>query len=939
MVADRVAIGLALALALAKPWSLVAQQAANESTAVMGSDSSIHEGRLSNGVHYVVETHAWPPGRAELRLVVNAGSVLEADDQRGLAHLIEHLAFDGTKHFPKHTLLAYLQAIGMQFGADVNAVTGMDETIYVLTLPSDSAQFVDRGVQILGDWADGVTFDSAEVVRERQVVVEEWRSGRNVGARIRDVVDTALYHGSHYATREPIGSPAIVAHATASQLKRFYADWYRPDLLTVVVVGDVNADRVVQAIRSRFGAMPRRASERPRPVYFVPARVTTATAVVTDSDVATSGVSIYYRRPRLQRRTVADFRRGWTRELVVVGLGARLAARTLEAAPPFLNARAYDGTLTPRVESLTLEADVAPGLEMDALQALASEAEGVRRTGFTDVEVERARTVLTRRAGPAPGEGRQIASSELAGTIVDRVVAGESVTDPVSQAAIARRVIPTISAGDVNRAAAEWLGDSDRTLVVTAPRSGQSTLGPRALRDAFDDGRRAPATMATEALVTEPLIADPPTPGPVVSEERDTAAGTWTWMLANGVRVILKPTPFNPDQVLVQAYRSGGTSTVADSDQMLAALAPGAAGSGGWGSFDRLTLEKRLAGKSGGSAAWIDTYSEGARGNASPRDFETLLQLIYLQLTAPRVDSAAFAAWQARTRTRLAERAASVDAAYADTIDAVMSRHHPRARQLQASDVDHLSLARAIAWYQARFGNAVGLTFIVVGAVDPAVARPLIERYVGGLPAHGVRAPVRDLGIVPPNGVVVTTVHRGVDPDALATIVFDGPIDDTRENRFALNAVEAVLNLRLVEVLRQTLGGSYSPRATAEVSHLPQPTYRVEITFGAAPDRLADLKRTFLVELDRLRTVGPTEEEVAIVRAQDSRARENVARTNEFWVYQIETSEENDWPLDGVFGYSALVSRLSKEQIRAAAARYLTADHYADFSLYPDTSH
>lgn len=939
----RTALLFALAAAAAVPCRLAAQATAPDSvpslSAPIPTDPAVLVGRLPNGLAYYVRVNHKPEKRAELRLVVNAGSVLEDSTQRGLAHLIEHMAFDGTTHFPRQRLISYLESTGVRFGADLNAQTGFDETIYRLTVPTDSAGLLETGIQILGDWAHGVTFDPHELPRERNVVVEEWRLGRGAGQRIRDKQFPVLFQGSRYAVRLPIGDPHIVKTATRANLERFYHTWYRPDLQAVVAVGDFDAAHVVRLIRQRFGDIPAPADTLTRPITPVPAVDSTRVSVATDPEATTTGVAIYHLFPARAERTVGDYRQRLVESLYNGMLNDRLAEIAQQPNPPVIGAYSAEGQLVRAEETYVLSALVPGGGIARGLRMLLTEAERVAQHGFTATELARQKADLLRATERAFAERDKTSSARFVGAYVNHYLNGDPIPSIAQDYALTRALLPGIRLSEVNALAHRWLADPDRVITASAPaKDSARTPSAAALLALADSVRREQVAAYVDSVTEAPLVPMPPAPGRIVAERTDSTVGVTEWTLSNGVRVVLKPTTFRDDELLVRAFSPGGTSLAPDSLLVPARTATDVVEAGGVGAFTATALAKALAGKSVGVSPYIGAYSEGISAGGSPTDAATMFQLIYLYFTAPRADTAAFRSFQQRMQAYLADRGASPRAAFADTLTVTLYRHHPRALPITSATFARMNLKQSLRFYRQRFADASGFTFVLVGNIDITRLRPLVERYLGGLPTTHAADHWRDVGLAYARGVLRRTVTKGTDPRSSTQIVFTGPFAFTRHGVYEMEALSSLMELRLRNRLRQQLGGTYGVSVSASPQRVPHGRYQIAIGFSAAPQRMPELVRATFADLDSLRAVGPSAGDVEKVRETQLRERETALRRNGVWASLLTTYLENGWPLDGILRFENDARHLTPVSLRDAARRYLNNHNYVQVTLVPEGS-
>jgi zinc protease len=894
-------------------------------------------GTLPNGLRYYVRENPKPENRADLRLVVNAGSVLEDDDQRGLAHFVEHMAFNGTKNFEKQEIVNFLERTGMRFGADLNAHTGFDETVYELQIPTDSARLMARAFDILEDWAHNITFDTAEVRKERGVVVEEWRRGQGAGSRISNKQLPVLFRGSRYAERLPIGQVSTIENADAARLKRFYADWYRPDLMAVVAVGDFEKDSVVALITRHFASIPARPDARPRTVFPVPDHDSTLVAVATDPEATGSNVQLIYKQPVREGNTVGAYRRAIVEGLYNGMLNDRLYEITQKPDAPFLGAGSGQGRFIRSKEIYSLGAQVQDGGIARGLEALLTEAERVDRHGFTATELERAKQDYLRALEQAYAEREKTNSSRYAGEYADHYLDGEPIPGIAAEYELARALVPGITLAEVNRLGRAWITDENRVILASAPQKpGVPVPSDSALLAVFGQVENAQVAAYADMVSSAPLLAELPRGSKVVAETVYKELGTREWTLANGVRVILKPTDFKADEVLFTAYSPGGSSLAPDSNYLSAALATQVVALGGAGQFDAIELQKKLAGKAVRVSPFIGGQQEGISGSASPKDLETMFQLAYLYFTAPRRDSTAFLAFKENAKAALANRGASPQAAFQDTLQVTLAQHHRRARPITSAVVDEVELDEALEFYKNRFADASDFTFVFVGNFTPDSIKPLVERYLGALPSTKRRETWRDVGIVPPKGVVERVVKKGIEPKSQTQLVFTGPFEYTPQNRQAIRSLADVLDIKLREELREELGGTYSVGVGASPSRIPRPEYSFTVNFGSAPERVEQLTQAVFAQIDSLKARGPSPADLAKVKEIQLRGRETSLEQNGFWLSQLAAYDQIGEDPRGILTSDQLVRQLTAEQVRDAARRYLNTQNYVRVTLHPE---
>lgn len=901
-------------------------------------DPAITVGTLPNGLRYYVRPNRQPRGRAELRLVVKAGSVLEDDDQRGLAHFVEHMLFNGTRNFPGQEVAGFMQSLGMRFGAHVNAHTGFDETVYELQIPTTDGAAVDRALLVLEDWARHASFEADEIERERGVILEEWRLGLGAEARLQDQQMPVLLQGSRYAARSPIGSPAIIRSASRERLRQFYADWYRPDLMAVIAVGDFDGPAMEAALRARFGAIPAAVAPRPRHDYDVPDHPGTLYAIARDKEVTTTTVGVFHKRPARNQRTADTYRGQMVDRLFAGMLTARLRDLASQPDAPFLAAQTSRGLFVRSTETTTVQAVVPDAGVERALTAMFAEVERVVRYGFTASELDRQKLNSAQNLERALVEKDKSPSGPLADEFVRNFMNDEPIPGIIYEQGLAQRFLPQISLAEVNSLAATWVTEGNRVVVVSAPEKRDVPVPTRtSLAAAISAGRDRALAAYVDAVDSAPLLSPLPAPGTIRRETALADLGITEWELSNRVRVLLLPTTNKQDEILFRAISPGGTSLARTEDDVVARTAADVVAAGGLGALAERDLVKRLAGVTAGVDADIDDTTEGLSGGATRTDLETLFQLIHLTFTAPRGDPEAFAVMQTRLRRLLADQAVEPDAVFNRALIAALTQDHPRARPLRAEQVDDMNLARSIAFYRERFADASDFTFVFVGSFDLPTMKPLVARYLGSLPALYRNERAADLGIRAPTTVVTREVVKGVEPKGQVGLVFTGPFVHTEADRVALNTMGQMLGGNLNQRLREALGGTYGVSVATDFTFAPfEASYRVAITFGCDPARLDDLIASTWAVIDEFKRTGPSPSQVADGRRARRRDLETSLQDNRYLLNRITATYMHGEPVAAVFDADGGVDQLTESRIRDLARLSLNPARYVQVTLRPE---
>ncbi len=859
-------------------------------TQSMPVDPEVLVGALPNGLRYYVRPNGRPARQAELRLVVKAGLVLEDEDQRGLAHFVEHMQFEGSRHFPGKGIEEFVGSLGLSIGADANAATSFDDTQYSLRVPTDAPGVLDRALTVLEDWAGGATFDPAGIETQRPIVLAEWRMNLGASERTGDKVRRVQMEGSRYADRRPIGAPEVIEKATREQLLRFYRDWYRPDLMAVIVVGDVDRNAVAGMIRQHFSGLTNPDPERPRPAFDVPDHPAARFAIVTDLESTSTAVRIGNLRPARNQGTVGGYRAIMKDQLFAAMLDDRLDEISQSANPPFLQAGAGRGLFpAPRTrDESILQALVSNDGVTRGLDALVTEIQRVIQSGFTATELDRAKQANMAGSERVVAESPDRESESRADEYTRNFLQNEALPTIWQELAFHRRFLPEITLAEMNALALDWFPEENRLVVVSAPEAAGIVL---------PDEKQLAAVVAaagTKKLETyvdagagQTLMDAPPARGTIARTSERPGTGIIEWTLSNGATVVLKPTTLKADQILFRATAPGGTSLASDADFLAARVADDAMASGGVGKFSDVVLDRVLAGKAVGVRPFVGEIRHGLGGGSTPQDLETLFQLIYLRFTQPRADATAFAAMKSQAVGVLANQMASPDVVFEQTLEAALSNNSPRRQPETPDTVAKWNLDTAASFYRARFANARNFTFIFVGSFTPEQIRPLVETYVASLPSTQARETWRDLGIAPPRGVIERTVQKGIAPKSQVSIVFSGPFQYDDSNLLALRTTVLLLQSRLNDAIRQELGGTYNISTTSETSRYPNPEYRVRIDWTCDPARVDSLVKRVFEEIDFVRTTLLMPDQVGRVREVLLREFERNTLENGYLLSQI----------------------------------------------------
>jgi len=894
-------------------------------------------GQLDNGFTYYIRENKRPENRAELRLAVNAGSTLEDDDQQGLAHFVEHMAFNGTENFKKHKLIEFMESIGMRFGPGLNAYTSFDETVYMLTIPTESPEVMETAFKILEDWSHALLFENEEIDKERGVIVEEWRIGRGAYARMRDKQFPILLKGSRYAERLPIGKKEIIENFKYKVLKRFYKDWYRPDMMAVLAVGDFDKSRVKELIEKHFSALPKPKKPRPRQIFEIPDHKETLFAIATDKEATGTSVSVHHKHPLREMDTVGAYRERVVEGIYNSMLNQRFDELSQKPDPPFIYAYSSRGSFLRSKEAYTLSASVKEdGIER-GLDTLLTESERVSRFGFTESELERQKLQNLRAIERAYAEREKTESYRYVSEYIRHFLTGEPIPGIEYEFELYKRFVPEVTLEEVNTLGKEWLTEENRVIMVSAPeKEGLHIPTEEELLAVFDAAGEKEITAYVDTTPIEPLLADIPEPGNIVAGKTIEEVGITEWEFSNGVRLVLKPTDFKADEILLRAFSPGGTSLATDEDFIPARTAAQVIGSGGLGEFNAINLQKKLSGKVARVRPSISELEEGIFGSASPKDLETMFQLVYLTFTEPRADADIFQALTSQMKAMYKNRSASPMAVFYDTLIKIMTQNHLRARPPTEEIIDEMNLEKSYAFYKDRFADASDFTFIIVGNFNSETIMPLATRYLGALPSLNRKESWRDVGIDSPKGVIKETIHKGLEPQSQASIVFTGPFQYDQEHRNAIRCMCTVLQTRLRETIREDLGGTYSIQAYASYDKIPEQEYSIRINFGTDPERVEELVKVVFKEIEKLKTEGVKPDEINDVKKAEYRTFETGIKNNNWLLAQLAFKYQQDEDPRALFDYVKTLERITPEVLQKAAQTYLNTDNYIQLILFPE---
>jgi zinc protease len=900
---------------------------------------AIKTGTLSNGLTYFIRPNGHPEKRALLRLAVKAGSIDEADDQRGLAHMLEHMAFNGSTHFKPGELVSYLESIGASFGPHVNAYTSYDETVYMLDVPTDRAGALARGMEALSDFAGGATLTDKEIDKERGVVIEEWRGRLGAGTRMQEPQMAALFGDSLYTKRNPIGLPDTIRTFKADRLREFYRTYYRPDHMAVIVVGDITPGEIESLIKANFAGLKVRGKAK-YPEAPIPTHADTRYVSLSDPEATASSVAIVHKRPLESLRTAADYRRELARSLMHQMLNARFAEISRRPDAPFLSAGAGNETFGRTVEAFEVSARVVDGGAEKGLSALAAELARVRQYGFGQSELDRAKARTLASYERSYNERDKSESDGFTSELITYFLTGEAAPGIEIELQLVRELLPTITADEVGALARTQVSEQNRVVIATSPqKAGLTTASEEALRAALRSGDQQPLTAWQDAAAGRELMARTPTPGTVKGRREIPEIGVTVLTLSNGVEVWLKPTDFRNDQVTFTSYARGGTAATSRGEYLDASFSTSLVGIAGVGGFTPIDLGKLIAGHIASASPYMSDYTHGISGSSTPKDLEMALQLAYLTFTAPNDDPTAFSLMRRRLEASIANREQSPGAVFGDRVRSLNTMNHFSTQPLRAEEIASLSPQRMLAIYKDRFANAADFTFFFVGAFKVDEITPLLATYLGSLPSRGTsNARLGALHLQFPAAVQRETVTKGREPKSQTIISFfaDTQLEELEVHR--LRAAAAVLENRLRDILREELGGTYSVGVDYSDT-APEPGYgTIDVEFGSSPENVDKLTKAVMSELDRLRRDGPSAADVDKVKQTEKNDLQTALRQNGFWLNSMQSAHILGRDPRRIALRIERAESLNVESVHAAFKKYFSPDRYTVVTLVPEAA-
>ena len=855
-------------------------------------DPKVRYGKLDNGLTYYIRANKLPKERAEFYIAQNVGAILENDDQNGLAHFLEHMAFNGTKNFPGKLIINYFESIGVKFGANINAYTSLDETVYNLSdVPTTRESVIDSALLVLHDWSSFISLLENEIDAERGVIREEWRTGAGAERRMWKESNKLKYPGSQYSKRDVIGDTAVINNFSYETLRNYYHKWYRPDLQAILVVGDVDVDKIEAKIKSMFADIPAAKNAGERPVYSIENNVEPIVAIVKDPEARMTRIGLEYKHDKLPveiKTSVSGYALSIANNLISSMLGERFNEISQQGDAPFVGGYAFYGDLVKSKDAFQMLVIPHEGREVEGLKALLLEAEKVKRFGFTNSELERAKTDLLKRIEKAYNDRENQRNNQLVREYVRHFLENEVIPGIEWEYQTLQMLLPQLKADMINQMAKSYVTEQNLIVHIMSPDKATVKVPAEAeIIQLIADSKKAELTAKAEEDLNKPLIEKAPKAGKIASVITNQQFGTTEWILKNGVKVVFKPTKFKEDEILLSAFSQGGLSKVRKiADLPSAMLASSIVSSNGLGAFNQIDLDKVLTGKIASVTPFIDQYSEGFDGNSSVKDFETMLQLIYLNFTAIRKDDNSFKALMNMYNASLVNRASDPRSAFSDSVNVWITNKHPRNVIVNVDMLKKVDQDKAIAFFKERFALPADFTFVFTGNVNPEdeAVKNAVLTYLGGLKSLRKTEVFTDNNIRKPQGEVKKYFTKEMKINKASNfILYNASLPYNVQTRTLMTAIGNILSMRYLESIREKEGGSYGVGVRGAMSNLPVPEATLLMQFDTDPEKQEKLMGIIHAEVAEIVKNGPRPEDVQKVKENMLKKINEDLAENSWW--------------------------------------------------------
>lgn len=908
--------------------ALLPTRAMAQAAQALPIDSAVRTGKLPNGLTYFIRHNEEPKGRAEFYIAQKVGSMQEEDSQQGLAHFLEHIAFNGTKNFPGKGLINFLESIGASFGGNINAYTAFDQTVYTLMkIPVSRNSIVDSCILILHDWSNSISLEDKEIDAERGVIEEEWRSRNGGDFRAMEKQLALAFPNNKYGQRMPIGKMEIVRSFPYQVLRDYYKKWYRPDLQGIIIVGDVDVNYVEGQIKKIFADIP--APVNPAERVYVPVEDNDKpiVGIAVDKEATNNSLSIYYKSdvmPREMKASIFGPMSDYLRSIITAMVDQRFSDITKKPNAPFNYAGMGIGEflVATTKDAVTFTAGYKIGEWEAALKGLTAEIARLHQYGFTAGEYERAKKDYLVQLKNLYTERDKQTSAKLANEYVEYFLNGGYLLSIPTYYELMQSIVPQIPLQVINENIKEMFDPNKNAVVILSGADRPEAKLPTEadLTAKFEAGLKQPVTALKDEVSNEKLIDKLPQKGKIVSEKKDAKFGATQWTLSNGVKVTFKKTDFKEDEILLSAQRDGGYHNLQGIKPTEIKALNSIGAIGGLGKFNESALEKALSGHLASASTSISDIAELVSGNTTKDDLETLLQLVYLRFTGLRLDKEAFATWQQQTISQIESSASNPLMTFVKELQEYLYPKNPEKKQLTVEEVKALSYDRVLSFFRSRFANARGFNFYLVGNIDEAKLRPLVEQYLGALPAskqptgkaYTERVPMTIAGTNQREFSQPMETPMGIAIDGLRT---KGVYD--LKSIITANVLNSVLDQLYVKTIREDEGGTYGVSVDVSINRYPQPTRELGVQFQTEPTKVAKLNDLVFKGLEGIVKEGPSQEYFDKAVANLTKEHTEKLRRNAYWLGQLNNYFSKN--LDFVSTYEAVLKSVTKAEVQEFA--------------------
>ena len=924
-------------------WMTFAQKELNLNDPIK-ADPNVTIGKLENGLTYYIRKNSYPKDRVEFRLAVNAGSNQETDEQQGLAHFTEHMAFNGIEGFPSNSVVDHLRSKGVVFGADLNAYTSFDETVYMIPMPTDDPGNIDLGLKILRGWAAGLLYDNKEIDEERGVIIEEYRLGLGASDRMRKEYWPILMKDSRYADRLPIGKLDILQTFDYQVIKDFYKDWYRPDLQAVIVVGDIDVKEVEAKIKTMFGNIPAKQNPKKKEIYGIAPNKEPLVAVCTDPEATGSQVMLIRKHQHSAMKTIGDFRNQLCIDLYNAMYDARFEEMTQDPKCPFIGASAGYGDFIGNTDMYGSNAMAKENRISDAVTVLLQEDYRVLKHGFLQTELDRAKEELLERYDKAAKEVDKTESARFASQYINNFLRQDPIPGAKRENNFAKKLIETITLDEINALAKNWVTDDNMVAIITAPeKEGVTVPSKEEILSILNDKSLANVEPYVDTYKDQEILEkESLKPGKITNVEKIEAVGAEKWTLSNGITVYLKKTDYKNDEILFSASSKGGKSLYPVKDLASVDFAADIIDRGGIAGLDYNSLMKKMKGKNVGVSPNISLLTEGFSGSSSPKDLEFFFQYLNAFFTNPRVDENAFQLVMDETKEQVKMITAQPMYKYIGKFIDAAYNHDPYMKQMFSYDDEYFAQVdfnRAVQIYKERFANPADFNFFFVGNYDEKEMKEFVELYLGSMKTDMAKKENYDLSVLKsrPDKASTQTVYAGTEQQGWMGMYITNPIEWNYRNSIIADMIGEALDIQFVKIVREKMGDVYSPMVQMSASKLPTSEMTLMILLGCNPEKTDKLADASLKILNDFKAKGPDKKTMELIKKQMLSTRAKNIQTNRFWLGYISGKITQNEPIVNPSEYDNIVNSVTKKEMVEFMKKYFKPEIYTRADMHPTT--